>query len=101
MRLIDADELRDRWLYDANGNEYEFCPNDVLDSIDDQPTIEAEPVVHAHWEFVPEKDKTIKDYWWDCSNCQKRVGGGLAILKPTPRCPRCGAHMDEEATNGE
>ena len=37
MRPIDADALRDEWLYE-NGT---FEPNDVLDSIDIQPTITA------------------------------------------------------------
>ena len=41
MRLIDADALRDEWLYE-NGT---FEANDVLDSIDCQPTIDAVPVV--------------------------------------------------------
>ena len=47
MRLIDADELRDHWLYDTVGNEYEYCPNDVLYSIDCQPTVDAVQVVRC------------------------------------------------------
>lgn len=39
MRLIDADELREYWLY--NGlNEKIYDTNDVLESIDEQPTID-------------------------------------------------------------
>lgn len=48
MRLIDADELRDYWLY--NGlNEKIYDTNDVLESIDEQPTIDPEslrPTAH-------------------------------------------------------
>lgn len=37
MRLIDADELREYWLY--NGlNEKIYDTNDVLESIDEQPS---------------------------------------------------------------
>ena len=36
MRLIDADIMADEWL-DAE-NELVYCANDVLDSIDKQPT---------------------------------------------------------------
>ena len=37
MRLIDADKLTEEWL-DAE-NEPAYCANDVLSSIDEQPTI--------------------------------------------------------------
>lgn len=41
MRLIDADELREYWLY--NGlNEKIYDTNDVLESIDEQPTVDPE-----------------------------------------------------------
>ena len=43
QRLIDADALREEWLYE-NGT---FEPNDVLDSIDCQPTVDAVPVVRC------------------------------------------------------
>lgn len=42
-RYIDADALREEWLYE-NGT---FEPNDVLDSIDCQPTVDAVPVVRC------------------------------------------------------
>lgn len=45
QRLIDADALREEWLYE-NGT---FEPNDVLDSIDCQPTIAVVPVVHGQF----------------------------------------------------
>ena len=41
MRLIDADELREYWLY--NGlNERVYDTNDVLESIDEQPDVDPE-----------------------------------------------------------
>lgn len=57
----------------------------VAEIVGDIPTVEAESVVHAHWvvegypEFIPK-----------CSRCEKR--GSFSY----PRCPHCGAHMDEE-----
>lgn len=49
MRLIDADELREYWLY-SGLNENIYDTNDVLYSIDDQPTIDPESLrPTAHW----------------------------------------------------
>ena len=42
-RYIDADVMRDEWLYESGT----FEPNDVLDSIDCQPTVDAVPVVRC------------------------------------------------------
>ena len=46
MRLIDADAMREEWLENGE-NEYVYDTNAFLDSIDEQPTIEAVPVVHG------------------------------------------------------
>ena len=60
------------------------------------PTVDAEPVVHAHW---------IEDDHGCCRNCSAcgfRVGDDTSYdlygdWKIAPkRCPDCGAHMDEE-----
>ena len=45
MRLIDADKLTEEWL-DAE-NEPVYCANDVLSSIDEQPTVDAVEVVRC------------------------------------------------------
>ena len=45
MRLIDADAMRDSWIDGANENIY--CANDVLSSIDEQPTVDAVEVVRC------------------------------------------------------
>ena len=37
MRLIDADALRNDWLYNGQ-NEKIYDTNDFLDSVDEQPT---------------------------------------------------------------
>lgn len=41
MRLNDADELREYWLY-SGLNENIYDTNDVLESIDEQPTVDPE-----------------------------------------------------------
>lgn len=48
-------------------------------------SVEAEPVVHAHWEF-----KSIQQIAPNCSHC------GMQSVMGYSRCPHCGAHMDEE-----
>lgn len=52
MRLIDADVMRQDWL-ESGQNEYVYDANAFLDSIDEQPTIDAVPVVRCkdckHW----------------------------------------------------
>ena len=63
MRLIDADELREYWLY--NGlNERIYDTNDVLESIDEQPDVDPESLrPTAHWisvkDRLPEKDEYV------------------------------------------
>ena len=67
----------------------------VLDAIDEMPTIEAKPVVHAHWEkefFTNERQRV-------CSACFATVRQTL-YDDGEPRlfkyCPWCGAQMDEK-----
>ena len=45
MRLIDADEMRNGWIDGIN--ETIYCANDVLDDIDEQPTVDAVEVVRC------------------------------------------------------
>lgn len=56
MRLIDADELREYWLY--NGlNENIYDTNDVLESIDEQPTVDPESLLPPKDEWISVKDR--------------------------------------------
>lgn len=101
MRLIDADIIQDELatliLYVAGTPEGE-CVEYAHNLIDAQPTIDAVPVVHAHW--VPQRpnNRTGKAYIFVCSNCKKFA------IKSMPSsidemgyvfCPYCGAEMDE------
>lgn len=104
MRAIDADELREYWLY--NGlNERVYDTNDVLESIDEQPDVDPESLrPTANWiaEFVSEvygpeaaygsRGDYICGYY--CSNCHNEAILNQAWERFTPKfCPECGAKM--------
>ena len=82
-RLIDADALREDWLQNGQ-NEYVYDTNAFLQSIDEQSTIEAEPVRHGKWIFGG--DGII-----DCSECNEAYD---CRTYPRHYCPNCGAKMD-------
>lgn len=91
MRLIDADAMREEWLENGE-NKYVYDTNAVLDNLDQQPTIDAVPVVKAEWKYYKKQGIAV------CTNCsfERNVDDnfGKAIA-----CPNCGADMrkgDEE-----
>lgn len=92
-RLIDADVMRQEWLENGE-NEYVYDTNAILDSIDAQPTIEAEPVKHGKWTQTyaswSQNYDTSKNIRYRCSECN-----GIAVWD-TKYCPNCGARMDGE-----
>ena len=107
MRLIDADELTasvKKWLpEDPCGRvekempfETDICVS-MLMEIEEAETVDAEPVVHAHWIRLEYMD-SIQYKYIECSRC----GRITAILQnhdtndSAPYC-HCGAKMDEEA----
>ena len=104
MRLIDADAMREDWLNNGQ-NEYVYDTNAVLESIDEQPTIEAEPVVHGEW-------TTIYFSYWSCKpdgvhpvmrkerKKYRHDECGKVVSKREPYCPNCGARMDKEENDG-
>ena len=64
-------------------------------AVEQMPAADAEPIVHAHW-----IDKATGSYGrmqsW-CSRCGVHSGiGGIISNRHKPRCPNCGAMMDEE-----
>ena len=68
----------------------------VLNAVDTMPTIEAKPVVHAHWEFMGYDDHG--DSIYACTNCNYNVAA-TADHRPSKNikyCPFCGAQMDEK-----
>lgn len=63
---------------------------DVARAVEAAAAVEAEPVVHAHW-IENEDELGLCD---ECSACHIETCG------KSPRCPVCGAHMDEEVADG-
>lgn len=66
--------------------------NEVLFIIEKQPTVDAAPVVHAHW--------WVQEDVYCCSNCHCRVrldkSSDLWKVDKYQFCPMCGARIDEE-----
>lgn len=79
MRLIDADKLNAR--LSRNGTPY-FTVCDI----DNAPTVDAAPVVHARWVYI---------YWCEfkCSNCGN-LSKSTPIKGKEKYCSNCGAKMD-------
>lgn len=102
QRLIDANALID-WLTRATGfqTSCDDCTDiDCLDcviekAIKNAPTVEAKPVVHAHWEYHGGDDDM--ELYGFCSYCGKGRLTEDDILRLKPLlCPYCGAKMDEK-----
>ena len=83
MRLIDADVITDHEIIDYLGISYASCLPDVRDLLDEQPTIEAVPVVHGEWESDRfGLDRSV------CSICGAVYEGNGGNF-----CANCGAKM--------
>ena len=84
-RLIDADKMREDWLENGE-NEYVYDTNAVLESIDEQPTVDAVEVVHGEW-ITKCMEGSWTHYRYSCSNC------GSGFDSNSNYCPNCGADM--------
>jgi len=97
MRLIDAEafvkELKKFLITIHQTYLAEAVLRMVQKVIDKQPTIEAKPVVHAHW---TEENTDC----WHCSDCLHPVLlNGAEEYVFLNYCPFCGAQMDEEVSD--
>lgn len=87
---IDAEERGGTlWLTDGDVKE-------VKRFLDDQPTADVEPIVHAHWIRRTRDHRNdyydVMEYPYRCSACREKS------KEHTKRCHECGARMDEEVT---
>lgn len=95
-RLIDAEALKTKiQKIKAEALEHGFAPESVcgdilLNFLDNAPTIEAKPVVHAHWE-------EIANGFMVCSHCKESVEEN----RKYSYCPICGAQMDSSEVKDE
>ena len=100
MRLIDAYKLAYRY-WDEIG-----CKCVLDQEIEDAPTVDAVPVVHAHWDCIEDVisyEGTFDGY--ECSHCHKMFLDDMCqnngsdyvdAKKDFKYCPFCGARMDEK-----
>ncbi len=97
-RYIDAylaEEKINQWI-DQTGaiTPHTSYHGELIGCIEDTPTADVAPVVHAHWTSKEEK-------WYDgetyCSACGGEAGAeyGRYTYLETEYCPYCGARMDE------
>ncbi len=99
MRLIDAEAFLKTEI-DRCGSAplVGTCTSDneyLSDRLKKAPTIEAKPVVHAHWEYHGGDDDM--ELYGFCSYCGKGRLTEDDILRLKPLlCPYCGAKMDEK-----
>lgn len=122
MRLIDAYALMENGIKVEFGYNYDgliLIPmRDVRRSIDNAPTVDAEPVRHGHWEWCetwldedPEYPCELLKEGWACSACGvylmeylkshfhdiESYAECISDEMPTvERCPHCGAKMMEK-----
>lgn len=95
MRLVDADKLK-KWIL-------EFHPADAywaISMLENAPTIDAEPIVHAHW--IDKYGKKYANQLYECSACKEtalyktetdELGKEHLVQVLSAVCPHCGAKM--------
>ena len=87
MRLIDAENTN---LLDAIGRNAFRNRQDIIDLINNQPTVDAVPMVHGRWVHLGGDE-------WCCSVCGFVITTEGSWDKPTKKyCEDCGAKMDGE-----
>ena len=104
MRLIDADKLCESimrvWDF-AEKNGHKKLANAIADvlvpAIVSQPTVDAQPVVHGHWETDEEE---VLHKGSVCGNCIYVAAETGEEIIPMYYCDQCGAKMDEVIDNG-
>lgn len=97
IRESDVIKLIDEWLDNyplpRHVEKGLMSHEELLAYIAEAPTIEAKPVVHAHWDkLCPEKGVLAGA---TCSNCKVCAGYWDETMEEFDYCPFCGAQMDE------
>lgn len=94
MRLIDADAANVDDIPCFYGTECRL--ENVEEWLDEQPTVDAEPVRHAVWRRK-DKEQALFGVEWECTNCHDTIVLN-GILTPIGNgfmfCPYCGAKME-------
>lgn len=94
MRLIDADKFNKFLLDEYHGmiSDESMKIYKILRLIDEQPTVDAEPVRHGKWVLIED----MYDDHWQCSACgiEWTFIDGTAMENGAYYCPHCGAKLD-------
>ena len=89
MRPIDAEAFQK--FIEKQDESADYTIYHFEEWLEQQPTIEAKPVVHAHWEG------DAFGVW--CSRCEKSALWNCYDMDEESKfCPHCGAQMDEEVS---
>ena len=103
MRLVDADEaVKIIKRYDDRGlalDEVTRVTDGIAREIEEQPTVDAEPVRHGKWINEPPYKAADGTYRKAqiCSECNSYfVSEGNTPYSNHPYCCECGAKMDGE-----
>ena len=109
VRLIDANALYREVKTECNPYGKPTIGFDdgkkVLEMINRQPTIEAEPVKHGTWidTPVPAENTFVAKCsvcgFWQKTNCEDKTGKHLIHKAVYRYCAGCGARMDAEDIN--
>lgn len=97
-RLIDADALIEKYTVVIRKDADEKLKTEIavlLKDIEEQPTIDAEPVRHGKW--IRQTDTRFGEMLNDiliCSECN--VAFSTVKMIRRSYCPNCGARMDAE-----
>ena len=96
MRLIDADALMDvireheyRLATKQGSIDYGMFTLGIQQAVDEQPTIDAEPVKRGRWGTNSDRPDSLI-----CSVC--KCGFDMWKHDPHNYCPNCGAYMRGE-----
>lgn len=87
QRLINAEAFHKFIEKQDEGADYTIYH--FKEWLEQQPIIEAKPVVHGHWETNSDRPDSLI-----CSVC--KCGFDMWKHDPHNYCPNCGAKMDEE-----
>ena len=96
-RLIDANALYEKATRAWDDTLCDECYSEIINLIDEAPTVDAVEVVHGRWEQVYHDGSWRVDR---CSICHRRMHY-VDYDQPYAYCPNCGAKMDGERKDNE
>ena len=96
-----ADLIERKAAIDALNQIQYWNPEDryrAVKALQELRVTDADPVQHGQWMYGSDG---FGDEHYYCSLCLRDALEKDGEWELSKRCPNCGAHMDEEATNGE